>query len=970
MRTSPPHDLPAAALDALRQDLAGEVQAARRDRGLHAADASVFEQWPLAVARPRHAADLATCVRWAAAHQVPITARAAGTSLAGQTTGGGLIVDSGRFMVASGKPDLAARRIRVEPGVILDDLNDGLAPTGFFFAPDTSTSNRCMIGGMIGNNSCGSHSCVHGTTREHVLAIEAVLTDGSRLRAEDLDAEALAERCRRPGLEGRIHRGLLELIGSHRDLILARSPRPEVNRRNTGYALDRLAQMQPWNPAGSPFNLSALLCGSEGTLALTAAAELRLVPRPRHRRLCAVHFASLVDACRAAVLAGQHHCHAAELIGGEIVAAARKNREQSRNAGWIEGEPGAVCAIELEDGDEAVLETRMAALVAALREQGLGHAWPVLSGSGIAQVWAVRKAGLGLLMGIPTERRALAVIEDAAVAPADLPAYAAELLALAARMDIRLVFFGHAAAGEIHFRPCLDLRDPADARRFEELAARVAELVARFRGSLSGEHGDGRLRSPFLATVLGPELLALNRQVKELFDPQGILNPGKITDPEPFSKDWRLRPGTDKPEPATHFDFSASLGLVGAVEQCNGAGVCRTSPGRGTMCPSWQATREELHTTRGRANLLRQLLQQPDPLAALCHDDAAAALELCLGCKACASECPANVDMARIKAEVLQQRHDRLGVPAADARFGRFTTWARRARLAPRLASRLADSRWMKQLLGIDPRRSVPPFATETASAWWRRNGSADRQGARQACLVVDEFSEHLEPGIVQAAVKVLHALGWGIELVVIDSARAAISRGLLREAIAVLPAAVSILTSAMGRGATLIGLEPSAVSVFWDEAPDLLRGALREQARSIRNSLRLLDAVLAEEAPALARLPWQVPAGTSVLVHGHCHQKALRSAQPSRDCLAAVPGVTVKLLDTGCCGMAGSFGYEHYDVSMDIAGLQLLPALDAAPDALIAAPGHSCRHQIHDGAGRRARHPVEWLAEWLGSAR
>ena len=953
----------------LRQAVAGEVLTDALQRHIHAADASVYEQQPQLVVRPSHPGDIAVACRWARRHGVPITARGAGTSLAGQTTGGGMILDCGRHFRRILAFDATGRTVTVEPGVVLDDLNDWLAPHGLFFGPETSTSNRCMFGGMIANNSCGTHSPRYGSTRDHVVSIDCILADGSSVSFHTLDADGFAAKCAQDDLEGSIYRGIDALMRTQRDAIIEAFPSARVTRRNTGYCLDVLAAMQPWNPDGPPCNLAPLICGSEGSLALIVRATLGLVERPRHRLLCAAHFEDVASACMAAVVAVDHQCYAGELIDDIILQATKDNLEQQRNRSWITGDPGAVLAIELEDDDEARLRQRMDALIAALQQQQLGYHHPVIEAADIDRVWALRKAGLGLLMGMVQKRKAVAVIEDAAVAPHDLPDYIAAIQAVLRKHGSRLIHYAHAAAGELHLRPELDLRDPLDLQRFADIAREAAETVKRFGGSLSGEHGDGRVRAPFIELVLGSEMVALFEQVKDLFDPDHILNPGKIVRPAPLLQDLRISPATPDKAIATAYDWSADLGLVRATEKCNGAGACRKSPGRGTMCPSYHVTSEEQHSTRGRANLFRRLISTPNPQLAFASTDLKQALELCLSCKACKSECPANVDMARLKSEFLHQYHRHTGdVSRADRFFGMFARNVRLARLFPRSSSLLANTRLGKLISGVDRRRSIPRFAPRSFTQWWDLHGGGAPYPSRgDIALFVDEFTEHLEPELAIDAVRVLHAAGWTVHAVCgYDSGRSAISHGLLDHARRSLGECVRALHGFARRGMPILGLEPSAILGFVDEAPDLVHPVLREQAAAVAAQTSSVEAFLAANTCS-EDFRWGPHAPRKVHLHGHCHQKALTGTQDSRAALALVPDVSVDEIPSGCCGMAGSFGYEHYDVSMAIGEQILFPAVRAAADdAVICAPGTSCRHQVQDGTGREAIHPIRFIASCL----
>ena len=672
----PPFPLPPAgsadstAWSDLASRIDGEVLGDPLTRMLYATDASPYEKLPLGVVRPRHREDCIAIVLHAARHRIPLIPRAAGTSLAGQCVGKGLVVDVSRHMRGIVEIDVATCRARVQPGVILEDLNDALGndalgndapgPHGLQFAPDTSTANRCMIAGMIGNNACGAYSIRHGTTRDHVIEIEAVLADGTLASFGPLDGSALEAKRRLPTLEGRIYREVFEIIDAHRELILQRYPRPEVVRRNTGYALDVLARGRPWVRDGPTFNLARLLCGSEGTLALVTEATLRLVACASGRLLLCPHFDTLMGAMRGTLVAVRHGPAAVELIDRRILEETRQHLEQRDNRFWIEGDPEAVLIVEFQGEGREALEARALALIEDYRDEGLGYAFPIVRPPLAGRVWDLRKAGLGLLMNRPGRRKAVTVIEDTAVALADLPEYVTRIQALMEKHGTRCVYYGHASVGLLHFRPELDLKDAVDRERFRSIAREVADLVAEYGGSLSGEHGDGRLRAPFVERMLGSEVHVLLKRVKSAFDPEGIFNPQKVLGAAPpLDRDLRAAIRRD-PVPA-YFDWHEDGGLLGAAERCNGSGACRKRAGRGTMCPSYMATVEETHGTRGRANVFRQLLTQADGRAALSDERLRVVLDLCLLCKGCKSECPASVDMARIE----------VGVPAALPRSAR-----------------------------------------------------------------------------------------------------------------------------------------------------------------------------------------------------------------------------------------------------------------------------------------------------------
>ena len=958
-------------LDALADEVEGEVMSDPTTRMLYATDASIYQEMPLGVVRPRHAADCAAVVRFAGARGIPLIPRAAGTSLSGQCVGAGLVVDMSRHMNRVLDINPAARTVTVEPGVILDDLNDLLAPHGLIFGPETSTSNRCNLGGMVGNNSCGTHSIIWGTTRDHTLELDAILSDGSLVTVGALGADELAAKRAQTDLEGELYRATCDLIDERRDLILEKFPKPDILRRNTGYALDVMANGQPWNPEGPAFNLCRLLCGSEGTLALTTRIKLNLVPLPRHELIVCVHFESVVAAMHGTNRAILHGPSAVELIDDRILEPTRDNLEQSRNRFWVQGDPVAILAIELYDDDEDEIERRAHALIADLRDHKLGYAFPILRPPDIGRVWALRKAGLGLLMGIPGDVKAVTVIEDTAVAVPDLPAYVERMQALMARYDTRCVYYAHASVGELHLRPELNLKTPEGLAAFKGIASDTADLVREFGGSLSGEHGDGRVRAPFIPRMLGPQVYEFLRTVKAAFDPAGIFNPGKIVDPAPIDVDLRVSPNTPvRDDHPTVLRWDADYGLLRAAEKCNGAGACRKSPGRGTMCPSYMATREELHTTRGRANIFRQVLTDADPLGRWDKDELYDALDLCLSCKGCKSECPANVDMARMKAEFLQHRWDHRGVPLRARVFGEFAALTGMAAWTPTISSWGMNLGVSKRLLGVHPKRTVPAVAAQTFGAWARRHGLPLVKHGRtlavpppfDVLVFGDAFTHFNDPAVGVAAVTVLEAMGLRVGVTAgLYSARTQISKGLLRSARKELARTVAALGPIAASGIPIIGLEPSALLTLRDEAPDLVDD--RPTAQAVAR-----EAVLFEEFLADRELPPLRPEPIHYLVHGHCHQKAICGMGPLAALLGRLPG-KVEAIPSGCCGMAGSFGYEreHYDLSMQIGEMVLFPAVRvASAETVVVAPGTSCRHQIGDGTGRHALHPAEVIARAL----
>jgi FAD/FMN-containing dehydrogenase/Fe-S oxidoreductase len=975
---------PPVTLRDLAARLDGELRLDDVARAIYSTDASEYQERPLAVALPKSEADVRELVRFAAAHRVPLVPRAAGTSLAGQVVGGGIVVDAGRHLNRIVSLDAAARRVRVQPGVVRNDLNRFLAPHGLFFAPETSTASWAMIGGMVGNNSCGSNSIAWGTTRDHLVTARGFLADGSEATFGPLEPAAFAAACDGPdSLETRLYRMARDTLGDEatRRLVREAFPRPEVTRRNTGYALDALMDAAALDPASDkPFNFCKLLAGSEGTLFFGVEYELNLMPLPPPGGLLCVHCRSVDEALRATLVVMRPdrdpaaRATACELIDDKILACTKDNLEQARNRSFVVGDPGAVLVVELRDADEAALAATLRGVAAELEAAGLGYAYPMLFGDDAGKVWELRRAGQGLINNLPGDAKPREIVEDTAVAVADLPAYIAEFdRLLVEKHGIDCVHYAHAGAGELHLRPLFDLRSPAGLKMFRDVASDVAALVKKYRGSLSGEHGDGRLRGEFIRAMVGEECYELFRRVKRVFDPQGIFNPGKIIDAPPMDTSLRILPGEPEPVHATVFRFADAGGILRAAEKCTGVGQCRKpAAAGGTMCPSYMATRDEDHTTRARANVLRQALADPATADPWSRPELAAVMDLCLSCKACKSECPSNVDMARLKAEWEQHRHDARGVPWRSRLIAGSAAAMRRAAIAP-WAYNLAVttpgiSSLVKRVLGFAPRRSLPRLPATTLRAWWRRRGGSRASGRLgRVHLFADEFTDTLDAGSGIKAVELLERLGW--EVVIpehVDSGRAEFSKGLVREARDLAARNVELLAGVVTAEEPLVGIEPSAILSFRDEYPDLVPDALVPEAESLAGSALLLDEFLARAAAAGRIGPEVFTAEPRrVLVHGHCHQKALSSVDHTVAMLSLPRNYRVEVIPSGCCGMAGSFGYEreHYEVSMQIGELVLFPAVRAAgSDTILAAPGTSCRHQIADGTGRRALHPAEIL--------
>jgi len=967
------------AFEQLNRQLQGELHTDRAMRILYATDASAYREIPIAVAIPKNTEDLKKLIHFANNFNLSLTPRTAGTSLAGQVVGNGIVVDVSKYFNKILEINTEEKWVRAQPGVIRDDLNFFLKPHGLFFGPETSTANRAMIGGMIGNNSCGLHSIVYGTTRDHLLEVTALLADGSEVVFKAISEQEFADKCTGKTtvspLEQNIYLQIRDLLmdEGNRDEIRRRFPNPRVTRRNTGYALDAMLDMQPFNPQGLPFNFCRLLAGSEGTLAIIIEAKLNLVPVPLpHVGLLCAHFQSINDSLRANVIAIRHSPQASELVDDYILELTQTNPEQQQNRFFVQGSPKAILMVEFTAESRAEVEAKAARLVADFQAHHLGYAFPLLHGEDTKKAWNLRKAGLGIMYNITGDAKPVNLIEDCAVAVEDLPDYIAELDALARSKGIQLEYSAHAGAGELHPLPLMNLKTVEGQRLFRELLADTVQLVKKYNGSLSGEHGDGRLRGEFIPQIVGERCYEMFRQIKQTWDPKGIFNPHKIVDTPPMNQFLRYQPNQQTPNYATVLDFSPSGGILRHAEQCNGSGDCRKSHlSGGTMCPSYMATRSEKDTTRARANILRELLTQPvnkkDPFN---HPEIYQVMDLCLSCKGCKAECPSNVDVAALKAEFLQHWHDANGISLPTRMVANFVLLQKLAMLVPNLYNWLLSNSLtaplLKQIAGFHPKRSLPQVGKKTL-----RQIIQPLQGTPSVHLFIDEFTNYNDQQVGKAAYELLQGLGYGINLPLhIESGRTWISKGLLKKARTIAMRNVELLKDHVSKQNPLIGIEPSAILTFRDEYLRLVPPYLLPAAKKIAQNTYLLDEFIAKEAEKGNIRPEQFKAEKQeIILHGHCHQKALSSLTYTEKMLQLPAGYTVKTLPTGCCGMAGSFGYEadKYELSMQIGRLVLFPAIEKTDShTLIAAPGTSCRHQILDGTGRKALHPAEILRQAL----
>jgi FAD/FMN-containing dehydrogenase/Fe-S oxidoreductase len=1005
----------------LRRHVAGEVRFDEASRHLYATDASHYTVTPLGVVVPRTADDLAATVEIASELGVPITARGGGTSLSGQAIGPGLVLDCSKYLNRVGEVDAAGRRVRVEPGVVLDQLNRELAGHGLTFGPDVATASRATLGGMIGNNSAGSRSVVYGQTGDHVRSLDVVLSDGTRAAFGPLAAAEYERKLELRTREGEAYRAVDQAVRENAGEIVRRFP--NIPRRVSGYNLAgvaeggmRNAELKPRagavipHPAPrTPHSLVPLLVGSEGTLAVVAGAELALVPRPKHRAILVPQFATLGAALDAVAACLELGPSAVELMDRMLIDLAREQRSLKDTMAFVRGRPEALLMAEFSGDDPREVADRVGELDRRLNAApGLIASVPALDPATRDPLWDLRRAALPLLFGMVGDRKPVTFVEDCAVAPARLPEFAARFREVLRRHGTDGAFYGHASVGCLHIRPVLNLHDPADVKTMRAIMTDIVALVGQFGGSLSGEHGDGMARSEWNRAMFGPAVYEAFRQVKRGFDPGNVLNPGKVVDGPAMDENLRVEPGRPLPEVPTAFDYARQGGFFRSIELCNGVGVCRKTRG-GAMCPSYRVTRDEKDTTRGRANALRVTLLDPGPSpgpsprgggerdrtplppggrglsARWVHE----VMDLCLSCKACKAECPSNVDVAKLKAEFLSAYYAGRPRPLGDLLVKHVHRLSPLAARFAGVGNWLARRGWVRRALegaaGIDRRRSLPELHRDHFRRWFSRRadgfpGTAgvppalvgrtksgrDARGPREerprVVLLDDCFTTFQEPNIGRSAVTLLERAGYAVELAGVCCGRAMISKGFLADARRLAQDGVAKLDRSAAAGVPILGLEPSCLLTLADEWPELVPGPA---ARRVAAAAELADGWLARQVRDNG-LSLDPPAGGGkALLHAHCHQKALAGAGGSADALRLVPGLDVVVLDAGCCGMAGSFGYEkrHYDVSVAVANLALVPAVKADPDALVVATGTSCRHQVRDLTGRRALHPLEVLA-------
>jgi FAD/FMN-containing dehydrogenase/Fe-S oxidoreductase len=956
-------------LTSLKQQLSGELYVSTLVKTLYATDASVYRELPYAVAIPKTTEDIKCLIDFARLNTLSLIPRAAGTSLAGQCVGNGIVVDVSKYMNAILEINTQEQWVRVQPGVVRDELNIFLKPYGFFFGPNTSTANRCTMGGMVGNNSCGSTSIEYGSTRDHTIAVKALLSDGSAVEFSSLTKEEFDLKSNGTSLEANLYKHIYSELSNPiiRKQINEGYPKASITRRNTGYAVDSLMETNVFKDSKDAFNFSKLICGSEGTLAFITELKLQIVPLPKPFQVVLnAHFNSITESLQATLVAMKLAPSACELMDKTILDCTKNNITQQKNRFFVEGDPEAILMVEFKGDTLKEAKQQAKALETNLKTSHLGYVYRLVEGDDCDKVWNLRKAGLGLLANIPGDAKAVACIEDTAVDLVDLPLYIEAFTSLMKSFHQKAVYYAHAGAGELHLRPILDLKKSSDVALFRAISEASAKLVKTYNGALSGEHGDGRVRSEFIPLVLGEDNYKLLKRIKSIWDPSFIFNPGKIVNP--VLMDTALRYEVDAPisKLDTLYNFESTGGILSTVEKCNGSGDCRKlSFAGGTMCPSYRATLDEKDSTRGRANVLREFLTQNTKENPFDHPEIKEAMDLCVSCKACKSECPSNLDMASLKAEFLYQYHKTNPI---SIRSKLIAHNAKINALAHRFAgiyNFIGKSTWFKSLIGIHPKRSLPRLHFQTLRQWFSSIQQEDH--SKSIYLFCDEYTDYFDVQIGKKTILLLNRLGYNVLMPShSESARAYISKGFLREAKTIATKNVNIFSALVSNDIPLVGIEPSAILGFRDEYPNIVDEKLKLTAENLAQNVFTIEEFLANEMKNQKIDVSKFTTNTEIVYyHGHCHQKALSSNLYAETILNMPPNFKVETIQSGCCGMAGSFGFEkeHYNLSQQIGEESLFPSLrELKTEVIVSASGTSCRHQIKDGVNKTALHPIEVL--------
>ncbi len=964
--------------ESLKKTLKGEFYYDDLHRHIYATDASVYRMLPEAVAYPKDEDDIAKLIEFANKNNTALIPRTAGTSLAGQVVGKGIIVDVSKHFTSIIEVNENEKWVKLQPGVIRDALNRDLEKFGLWFSPNTSTSSRCMIGGMTGNNSSGSTSIKYGVTRDKILEIEGFLSDGSKISIGELSKDEFDKKLQLDNTEGKIYRFIRDTFIDEnvQNEIKNNMPYPEIHRRNNGYAIDTLIDNELFGKSTNKFNLGKLIAGSEGTLLFITSIKVKLDNlQPPERLMVAAHFNSIDESMRAVTPAMNHDLYQCELMDDVILEVTKQSPKYAPYRSFLQGEPKAILMLELRGNSQEELKEKAQKLIADLKHKSLGYAFPLLPGNEAAKAEELRKAGLGLLGNLPGDDKAVAGIEDTAVRYQDLPDYISDFAKIMKQKGKKPIYFAHAGAGEIHLRPILNLKKSVDVRIYRELVEEVAHLVHQYKGSLSGEHGSGIVRAEFIPVIVGKKNYELMKQIKTVFDPKNIFNPHKIVDPFPMDKNLRYEPDRKEPIIPTLFDFSKEGGVLLAAEKCNGSGDCRKPPeAGGVMCPSYQASLDEKNTTRARANALREFLTNSNKTNRFNHDELYETLSLCLSCKACKSECPSTVDMAKLKSEFLYQYQKANGFSlrsrafAYNGKINHLISYV--SSIYNTLITWKFSSKILKKIMGIAKERSIPKVESKSLKSWIKANPKAlksKKKNAQKVYVFIDEFTNYLDTKTGKDVIEVLTKLGYEVLTVKdFESGRAYISKGFLEQAQKSAYKNVEVYKDLINDKMPLIGIEPSAILMFRDEYLDLIKEKNnKEQAKKIaKNTFLFEEFILKEFKRGNISTTDFTEEEKEINLHVHCQQKALSDMNISAEVLSIPKNYKVNLIDAGCCGMAGSFGYEkeHYEMSMKIGELKLFPTLRNNKKDVVVAPGTSCRHQIHDGVNEEAIHPASLL--------
>ena len=963
-------------LNKLSDELSGEVFFDNLHKTMYATDASVYRKLPLGVAYPKHIEDVKILVHLATEKEISLIPRAAGTSLAGQCVGDGLVVDISKYFNKIIAFDELKKTVTVQPGVIRDELNDFLKPYGLFFGPNTSTSNRCMIGGMVGNNSSGTTSIKFGVTRDKVLELKTILSDGSEVVFSELTSDQFSQKRLGNSLESNIYKTLYNELSQPeiQQEIINEFPKKSIHRRNNGYPVDELLAYEGFGGSNQTINIASLLTGSEGTLAFTTEITLKLDSLPPSKNIMiAAHFNSIQESMEAVVTAMKHNLYTCELMDKTILDCTKNNREQLKNRFFVEGDPKAILMLEICTNSKEKSLKLAKLLIKDLESKKVGYAFPILAGKDIDKALNLRKAGLGLLGNIVGDNKAVACIEDTAVEVKDLPNYISEFTKMMKTFGQEAVYYAHAGAGEIHLRPILNLKKKEDVVLFREITTKTAKLVKKYGGSFSGEHGDGIVRAEFIPQMIGEKNYALIKRIKYTFDPKNIFNKGKIIDSFPMDKNLRYEIDRNEPKIETIQDFSDSLGILRATEKCNGSGDCRKLPeAGGTMCPSYRATRNEKDSTRARANVLREFLTNSDQKNKFNHKELYDVFDLCLSCKACASECPSNVDVAALKAEFLHQYYKENGIPFRTQLFANNVKWNKLGSLTPTFTNLVLNTKITKKIIGIAPERSIPKLASTTVFRWYSKHKNrllSQPSKFGELFLFIDEFTNYYDATIGIDTIELLTKVGYQVNITKHEeSGRSFISKGILDKAKEKADFNVAFFKDKITSKTPLVGIEPSAILTFRDEYLRLADD--KNNAKEIaRNTFTIEEFIKQEFKKENITSNYFTTENKTIKIHGHCQQKSLSGVEPIFNMLTIPKNYSVTIINSGCCGMAGSFGYEkeHYKVSMKVGEDTLFPKIRNTPKTTtIAASGTSCRHQIKDGTNRDSKHPITILKEAL----